>query len=446
MKKLILILVAFVALLGAGVYFILPTNINWNEYVQETAAAVKSRTGLTLAVQGQPTFSMKPAPMLKLGQVTLGNVSDTTYPQMMRAARAEILFDTRSLFRRKIKVKKVTLFSPQFYFETMPNGKWNWQAAFFDRTVADATIGFDSLLLTDGSAEVKADKYTPPQKWDRVNAELFADSIQGPFFFEGNFGAMASSFGFSLKVEKFTPAQSPDFSLRLINAPAETSIVFNGKYGLTETDRGILTGNLMFDVRKPDQFFALLFPQEKLPAELFQPAVGNLKLNKNAQTRTTELTEILFKYGTSSASGKMSVRSLSPQEASSLQAQEEEDILSGEEIILRDPKNPSEPVKLDDAPVRQTKLAQHLLPKVVDGSFIFPRFDADPFFDNLTSITSFLSKTGYFSQTKDSYSFDVTFDVINYKKDVIHQLKTKIASIPQGVAFKNVSKSEAKRS
>lgn len=439
MKKLIIILGVFMVLVGTGVYFILPTNINWNEYIQETAAAVKARTGLTLTVQGQPAFSMKPSPVLKLGQIRLGNIQDASYPQMMTAARAEILFDTGSLFRRQIKIKKVTLFSPQFYFETMPNGKWNWQIAFFDRAAANATIGFDSLLLTDGAAEVKTDKYTPAQKWDRVNAELFADSIHGPFFFEGNFGALASSFGFSLKVEKFVSAQSPDFSLRLINAPAEASFVFTGKYGLSETDRGILTGGLTFDIRKPDQFFALLYPQEKLPSVLFQPVVGNLKLLKNAQTRTAEMTDILFKYGTSSATGRLSVRSLSPDEASARQAQEEEEILPDDEIVLRDPNNPSEPVTLDNTPVRQTKLAQNLLPKVVDGSFIFSRLDADPFFDNLTPIAVFLSKTGYFSRTKDTYAFDMLFDVVNYKKDVIHQLKSKISSIPEGVAFKDIS-------
>ena len=439
MKKLIIILGVFVVLVGTGVYFILPTNINWNEYIQDTAAAVRARTGLALTVQGQPVFSMKPSPVLKLGQIRLGNIQDASYPQMMTAASAEILFDTGSLFRRQIKIKKITLFSPQFYFETMPNGKWNWQTAFFDRAAADARIGFDSLLLTDGAAEVKTDKYTPAQKWDRVNAELFADSIQGPFFFEGNFGALASSFGFSLKVEKFLPAQSPDFSLRLINAPAEASFVFSGKYGLSETDRGILTGGLTFDIRKPDQFFALLYPQEKLPAALFQPVVGNLKLLKNAQTRTSEMTDILFKYGTSSATGKLSVRSLSPEEASTLQAQEEEEALQDDDIILRDPSNPSEPVTLDNTPVRQTKLAQHLLPKVIDGSFIFSRLDADPFFDNLTPIAVFLSKTGYFSRSKDTYTLDMIFDVVNYKKDVIHQLKSKISSIPEGLAFKNIS-------
>ena len=94
MKKLIIILGVFMVLVGTGVYFILPTNINWNEYIQETAAAVKARTGLTLTVQGQPAFSMKPSPVLKLGQIQLGNIQDASYPQMMTAARAEILFDT----------------------------------------------------------------------------------------------------------------------------------------------------------------------------------------------------------------------------------------------------------------------------------------------------------------------------------------------------------------
>lgn len=419
-----------------GIYFLLPTNINWEKYVQEVSAEVQARTGVTLNIQGKPVFSMKPAPILKLGQVRLGNVKESTYPQMMTAAQAEILFDTASLFRRKIKAKKITLYSPQFYFETLPNGKWNWQSAFFDKAGADSTIGFDSLLMTEGKAEIKHDKYTPVQKWDRINAEMFADSIQGPFFFEGNFGALASSFGFSLKVEKYLNGQSPDFSLRLINALAEASFVFTGKYGLSETDRGMLNGGLTFDVRKPDQFFALLYPQEKLPPAVFQPLVGNLKVNKTLQARTTELTDVLFQYGTSSATGKLTIRSLSPQEASALQAkQDAEEEEEDEDIVLRDPSNPSQVVHLDDMPVTQTKVAQNMLPKVVDGSFVFSKLDADPFFDNLPAIAVFLANQDYFTKTKDSYVLKLLFDAVNYKRDVIHQLGMQIESKPEGLAF-----------
>ena len=442
MKKLVIILFVLIAAAGAGVYFILPTNINWEKYVQEVSADVKARTGLVLNIQGKPVFSMKPSPMLKLGQIRIGNVKDASYPQMMTASHGEILFDTASLFRRKIKVKKIVLASPQFYFEVMPNGKWNWQIAFFDKAGTSSSIGFDSLLVTEGTAEVKQDKYTPPQKWERINAEMFADSIQGPFFLEGNVGAMATSFGFSLKVEKYLSGQSPDFSLRLINALAEASFVFTGKYGLSETDRGMLTGGLNFDIRKPDQFFALMYPQKKLPAEIFQPIVGNFKVNKTAQTRTVQYTDVLFQYGTSSATGSLSVRTLSPQEASVLQAKEEEMANEDgfeEEIILRDPKNPSEEVRIDDGPVAQTKVAQNLLPKVVNGSFVFSKLDADPFFDNLSKIVAFMAKQAYFAKTKDKYSLKLMFDVVNYKGDVIHQLETQLTSSQQGLDFEKFS-------
>ena len=439
MKKLVIILIVLAGLTAAGIYFILPTNINWDKYAQEARSAVREQTGLTLSFQGTPAFVMKPSPMLRIGRVELGNVPDASYPRMMTAERAEILFDTAALFRRKIKVKKVTLYSPQLYFETLPNGKWNWQTAFFDRATANSTVGFDSLLLTDGAAEVKTDKYTPVQKWSRVNVEMFADSARGPFFLEGNFGALASSFGFSLKVEKFENGRSPDFSLRLINAPAESSFVFNGKYGLAETDRGILTGNLSFDIRKPDQFFALLYPHESLPSAVFQPVVGNLKLHKNAQTRTAEMTDILFKYGTSSATGKLTARTLSAQEATAVQAQEDEEELPDDDIVLRDPANPTQEVRLDDAPVRQSRLAENLLPKVVNGAFIFSKFDADPFMDNIGALAGFFSKNGYFSRTRDSYSIDVSFDTFSYKKDAIHQLKTRVETAPDGLRLKEFS-------
>lgn len=441
MKKLIVILVVFTALAGTGIYFVLPTNIDWDRHMRESAAAFQRRTGVSLVVSGKPAFSMKPSPVLRLGKIRLGNVADSTYPQMMTADGAEVLFDAASLFRRQIKIKKVTLRRPQFYFETLPNGKWNWQTAFFDRAGTDSAIGFASLLMTDGGAEVKSDKYSPVEKWDKLNAEMFADSLHGPFFLEGNVGAAASTFGFSLKVEKFAAGQSPDFSLRLINAPAEASFVLNGTYGLSATDGETLSGTLTYDVRKPDRFFALLYPNENLPAPLFQPIVGNLKLKKNAQTRTLSLSDILFKYGNSSASGKMSVRTLTAQEASERQAEEEsfapvddED----EEIVLRDPDDPTKKYTLDGAPVSEMNLAEHLLPKVYDGSFVFSKFEADPFVDHLNAVLDFAVKNRL-TDTNNSFSADVVFDTVDFRRDAVHQLKTKVSLTKKGMLFSELS-------
>ena len=91
MKKLIIILCCVVVVLAGGIYFILPTNINWEKYTKEMSENVKARTGLTLNIQGTPTFSIKPSPVLKLGEIRLGNINDATYPQMMTAEHAELL-------------------------------------------------------------------------------------------------------------------------------------------------------------------------------------------------------------------------------------------------------------------------------------------------------------------------------------------------------------------
>ncbi len=426
MKKIVAILIVAVVLIGGGIYFILPTNIDWDECVQNVSETVQKRTGLVLTVEGTPEFSMKPSPILKVGRINLKNIQDSTYDQLMTAVRGEILFDTGSLFRRKIKIKKITLFSPQFYFEMMPDGKWNWQIAILDRMRANPIIGFDNLTITDGKAEIKVDQFSNVRIWDKINASISTGSVQGSYSAEGNLDLFSSVFGFSLKVENFRSGQSPTLSLRLANALSESSFVFNGTYGLSDADRGIVTGGMTYDIRKPEPLFSMLYPDQKLPSVLFQPIVGNLNVSRNSQTKTLELSNILFKYGSSAATGKLAIQSLPAQENFVLPPEGQFD---SQNDGLTNTNNSSEPKVGESQPVR--------LPKTINGSFIFSRLDADPFFDNVGKILDVFSQTN--SGVSDTYNIDLLFDVVNYKKDVIHQLKTKVVSSAEGISFTDFS-------
>ena len=224
MKKTIAIVLLVLVILGVGGYFILPSTINWEKYTQELSAAVKAATGRNLVIQGEPSFSLRPVPILKLGKITLTSAPGGAYPNMLVAPGAEILFDAGALFKRQTKIKKITLHSPQFFIEDMPDGRLNWQFDFLRRQAAGAAVGFESLLISNGSAEVRGDKYSTPYKWRSLNAELFADSLQGPFFFEGNVAALSTTFGFSVKIERLTGSRPPEFTLRVTNAPSETSV------------------------------------------------------------------------------------------------------------------------------------------------------------------------------------------------------------------------------
>lgn len=436
MKKLLLILFVFLALAGGVVYFVMPSNYDWDKYAAEMAAEVRKQTGLTLQIQGKPQFSMAPAPTLTLGKVTLSNVANASFPRMMEAQSAVIYFDKGLAFKRQVHIKKITLNAPKLSLERLPDGKWNWQAAFFDRRTESSTVGFDSLLMTDATVEVKPDKYTPVEVWQKMNAELLADSATGPFFFEGSVAAGNTSFGFSFKADRFAKGESPDVSLRVVNAPAEATFVFSGKYGLGDKDKGDVTGNLSFDVRKPEALFALVSAQ-KLPAALFQPVVGSLKVKKVAALRENTLSDFLFKYGGTSASGTVKIKTLSPEEAGARQSKEEED--ADLDLILRDPNNPSQAVKIDDTPAAQTRVAEFLMPKEYTASFVFTKFAGDVFFDNMTQIADALASSGYFSKTKNKLSADITIDAAEYKNNIIRRLKVTAESADKGVRFKNLS-------
>lgn len=440
MKKTIAIVLLVLVILGVGGYFILPSTINWEKYTQELSAAVKAATGRNLVIQGEPSFSLRPVPILKLGKITLTSAPGGAYPNMLVAPGAEILFDAGALFKRQTKIKKITLHSPQFFIEDMPDGRLNWQFDFLRRQAAGAAVGFESLLINNGTAEVRGDKYSAPYKWRSLNAELFADSLQGPFFFEGNVAVLSTTFGFSVKIERLTGSRPPEFTLRVTNAPSETSVSFSGGYGAKGGDNTILEGNVTFEMRKTGEAFKILFPGAALPDELFQPLVGNFSLRDKASSRLVEMNDVLFKFGASSATGKMSVQKISPETIAAEEEMKLKAEFAGEEdIVLRDPNNPDEAVSLTDVSVDVSDIAENTLPKIVTGAFIFSKFEADPWFSHIGAIAEFIAKTGNFSKTKDKYDFNFSFDTMDYRRDVIRQAKLAVANEKGALKFSSVS-------
>lgn len=435
MKKFLFVVFLILAAAGGVVYYVMPSNYDWDGYVKEVTDQVRKQTGLSLRIQGKPQFVMTPSPSLRVGAVTLSNVQDGTFPRILEAQSAEFLFDKGLALKRQVHIKKIILKNPKLFLERMQDGKWNWQTAFFDRQANGAKLGFSSLLVNDAVVSVRHDKYTSVDVWSNMNAELLADSATGPFFFEGNVAAKGTTFGFSFKADKFGKGESPDVSLRVIHAPSEATFGFSGKYGLGAGDKGDVTGNLTFDVRKTEALFAL-FSKQKLPAELFQPLVGSVKIKDTAATRENVLSDFLFKYGQSSATGTVKIKTLSPEEAGALQAKEED--VGDLDLVLRDPNNPETVVSIDDAPAAKTQVAEFLLPKEYDVSFIFTKFAGDVFFDNLKTVAQ--AASGVFaSKSRNKVAVDLTFDAAEYRNSMIRGLKIKADAVENGLRFSAVN-------
>lgn len=443
MKKTLIILFVVLALLGGVGYFVLPTTINWGDYIQEVSASVKKTTGRSLVVQGTPVFTMRPVPVLKLGKLTMTNAAGASMPNMMTAEGAEIQFDAGALFRRQTKIKKITLFSPKFFVEDLQDGTPNWQPSFLLRAPSGKGVGFESLLVKNGSAFVRPDKYSEPHSWNNINAEVFADTMQGPFFLEGNLSALSTTFGFSMKIEKIEPGKSPEFNLRLLNSPAEATFSFSGGYGVKDGDKDALEGNVNFEIRKTAEAVKILFPDAKaLPADLFQPLVGNLTVKSKSSERLTELSEVLFKFGTSSATGKIEIKKLSPEEKAARETaapagEEQED---EEEIFLIDPDRPNERFSLKGLP-EKLNIHENALPKIIKGDFLFSQFAADPWVKNAGALIDFIAETGGKTASDDEFDVKVAFDTAELHGDLIRQMKMSFSEDAKGIKISDIQAS-----
>lgn len=426
MKKLILLILAVVCVIGAGVYFIMPSNNDWEAYIKEACATVKKETGLELRIEGKPTY-LKASTTLKFGKITLSNVQGGTFDKMIVAQGGEVHFDPKVILKRQYLIEKILLKNAEVFVERLPSGKWNWQTAFLDRETDGAKVGFDSLLLNDGVIHMRQNRYADEVIWKDFNGELAADGLYGPFNFEGSFKVKDATFIFSFKTNSFSKFQSPDITFTVANSDAEARILFSGKYGMTDKDKGNVNGTLTFEFQKSKGLFNLLFDGE-LPEELFLPIKGSATIDDNLETRVNTITDLVFKYGSdTAASGKMKITTLTQEEAVLLRRKDEqkkaEQQNDGNKIYIRDPANPSVQVDIDEDTGILVKVSENFLPKNYEGVIVFSKFAMEPVVKNIVQIFNVFGQQKGLRDSANRVDFDVMFDQATYGEDKIKQMR-----------------------
>lgn len=430
MKKLILLLMTLAAVVVVAVYLLMPSTLNWDKYIRDVEQEIKTQTGLALRYQGKPQFVGGAVPLVRLDKATLSNVPGAEAVLMMKTDSLEIQLDRAQIFKRRIKARKVVLHSPSFNFERLNDGKWNWQIAFVERRVKNEALGFESLLISKGKAEVRPDKYSPATKWSGMNAELLADSVRGPFYFDGNVSTSGTTVGFSMRVDRFDSASSPNLTLRVTHAPSESTVSFSGQYSLASETKGDLNGDVSFEVRKPAALLALVTDQ-KLPDSVLLPLVGSLKIAEDSVKRERTLSSFVFSYGRSAASGSVKTTFLSAEEtARILQIREE---IVDEGLVLRDPNDPSVAVNVDKVKT-EVKLAEHLLPSDTEASFVFTKLEADPFVAATSDFVRFAEHL-FDPRSKDRVTLDLKLDSIEYRNALLRQGAVRIERSENGFDF-----------
>lgn len=191
MKKVLVLLGGVFVLLVAAV-LIGPGFIDWNAYKGEITDAVETATGRRLAIDGDLKFAVLPTPALRASGVRLSNIDGAQSPDMLTLKDVRVRVSIADLFQGRIAVERVQLVEPVIALEILADGRASWDivpdsdAAAADRAKAgvdsDASgvaISLASLTITNGVLSYRDSAGI--ERIEGVNAEITADSLQGPF-------------------------------------------------------------------------------------------------------------------------------------------------------------------------------------------------------------------------------------------------------------------------
>lgn len=261
MKKVLYVIGGLLGLVIVAAV-VVPFFIDLNDYKAEIAAQAKKATGRDLAIDGDISLSILPAPAVTVSGIRFGNAPGGSAPDMATLDSAKVKVALMPLLSGKVEVEEVVLDKPTFIFEKLTDGSGNWQIApeaeapeagvTPEPSAAPEAGGEMAVVIKSASIEGGTLIYRDlaagtEQKVENLNIDLALDSLNGPFQAEGGATVVNIPVGFRVKTGALDPAQPMplDLSFTLTDANATLGFVGNVDVAAVEdASKSIVAGKL----------------------------------------------------------------------------------------------------------------------------------------------------------------------------------------------------------
>ncbi|MEJ2119188.1 MAG: AsmA family protein [Alphaproteobacteria bacterium] len=149
MKKALYALVALVviAVLAALVG---PSFVDWQTYKADIARELEAATGRRVAIDGDVSLRLLPAPSLRANGVRIANVKGGAAPELARVGTLQMDLALWPLVSGRIVGTGVVLIKPQISLEILANGKPNWLLSSSTWSFGERQL-IDDLTLRGGT-------------------------------------------------------------------------------------------------------------------------------------------------------------------------------------------------------------------------------------------------------------------------------------------------------
>ncbi|MDW7557429.1 AsmA family protein [Azospirillum brasilense] len=239
MKKLLIAALILLGLLVAAV-LIVPSVIDWNAYKAQIADKVSAATGRKVELKGDIGLSLLPAPALTVRDARLANAPGGSEEDMARLKELDVRVALGPLLGGHIQVQSIRLIDPTFLFETLPDGRFNWDlsGAGTGRTAGAgpggsgdglaSAVSFDQVTVQNGTIHYRDARTGQSEVIDQIDARIVAGSFTGPFQGQGGFRARGVPLRGEMFVSRLIDGAAVQVRATLSMADTDATLRFAG--------------------------------------------------------------------------------------------------------------------------------------------------------------------------------------------------------------------------
>lgn len=322
-KKLGLGLLGLVVLLVAAI-LIAPSFIDWNAQKGRITAEVRNLTGRELAIDGDVSLAVLPAPALSAAKVRLANVEGGSAPDMVELESLKVRIAFLPLLRGEVQVESIVLVKPVIRAEVLPDGRKNWEfaapgpdaAGDEDTGAADAGvpggIRLDSLRIEDGTVIYRDARAGTEERIDHLNAEIAAESLVGPFAVSGQAALRGVPAEFEVSLGRLVEGGATPLSFALRLPGPDAKLQFAGALS-RHGERVSLRGRVKSEGKDLAAVAAALAEPGDLPSLLAKPF--SVEADVAADAERASATELMLRFGETKVEGEVQVKMGPPLDA-----------------------------------------------------------------------------------------------------------------------------------
>jgi AsmA protein len=217
-KKFLIFLVVFLALIGGGL-FAAVKMVPLEALKPKIQEAFHAATERDLIITGDMRVTIWPDIGVKIGRVAISNAAWGKAEQMVSLDEMDVALKLMPLFEKRVEIDRFVLRAPRIYLETSKNGQNNWDIAPAEKTaeeqdkpqktesaaaVQDFSLSFGELKIVDGVVHFedhgKAEKYA----FDSINVTVAAGNMDAPVAVEGEMQYRARQLNFNFQADKLS--------------------------------------------------------------------------------------------------------------------------------------------------------------------------------------------------------------------------------------------------